>query len=199
VNEVKDIVGMVSQHKQAYTLDDLRAIENLPENANKYFELLNGEIYEVATPKPVHNAIVAANVGFIFMYLRNHPIGYIFGDVTSYTLPNGDELIPDASFISKERVSLPFPDKFFFAPDLAIVVASPSNRGRELLDKAESYLQSGTHLVWVAYFDSRVVDVCHLGDGGELKIRKVDRSGTLDGEDVLPGFKLAVKDIFPTE
>lgn len=189
---------MVTREKRS-TLDDLRAIENLPENSNKYFELLNGEIYEVATPKPLHNAIVAAIVGFIFMYLRTHPIGRIFGDATSYTLPNGDELIPDASFVSKERVSLPFPDKFFLAPDLAIEVMSPSNRGRELLDKAESYLQSGARLVWIVYPDNQVVDVCHLGEDGELKIRKIDLNGTLDGEDVLPDFKLAVKDIFPTE
>jgi Uma2 family endonuclease len=189
---------MVTREKR-YTLDDLRAIEALPENAEKYFELLNGEIYEMPTPTPTHNFATSMFVRRIGRYLDNHDIGYVFGDVTSYTLPNGDELIPDASFVSKERVSLPFPSKFYFAPDLAIEVMSPSNRGRELLDKAESYLQSGTKLVWIAYFDSRVVDVCHLGDDGELKIRKVDSSGTLDGEDVLPDFKLAVKDIFPTE
>jgi Uma2 family endonuclease len=189
---------MVAREKR-YTLEDLREIENRPENADKTFELINGEIYEMTGASPLHNFIVAQFVFFLMSFVRPKDLGYVFGDATSYTLSNGDELIPDASFVSKARVLVPFPDKFIFAPDLAIEVMSPSNRGRELLDKAESYLQSGTRLVWIAYPENRVVDVCHLGEDGELKIRKVDINGMLDGEDVLPGFTLVVKDIFPTE
>ncbi|MBZ0278733.1 MAG: Uma2 family endonuclease [Anaerolineae bacterium] len=189
---------MVTREKR-YTLDDLRAVEDRPENADKSFELLNGEIYEMPGASPLHNFIVAQIVYFLMGFVRPQNIGFVFGDATSYTLPNGDELIPDASFVSKEQVALPFPEKFLFAPDLAIEVASPSNRERELLDKTESYLQSGTRVVWIVYLPHIVVDVCHLDEDGELKIRKVEISGTLDGEDVLPGFKLAVKDIFPVE
>lgn len=189
---------MVIREKR-YTLDDLREIESRPENAEKTFELVNGEIYEMGTPNPTHNFIVAQIVFFLLSFVRPKQLGYVFGDMTSYTLPNGDEPIPDASFVSKERVSPPFPDKFFFAPDLAVEVASPSNRGRELLDKAESYLRSGTRIVWIPYPLTQVVDVCHLDQEGNLIIRKVNVNGTLDGEDVLPGFTLAVKDIFPTE
>ena len=38
--------------------------------------------------------------------------------------------------------------------------------------------------------------MCRLAEDGDLKLHKVEVDGTLDGEDVLPGFKLAVKDIF---
>jgi Uma2 family endonuclease len=190
---------MVAQHKQAYTLDDLRAIEALPENANKYFELINGEIHEVATPNPLHNFIVAQIVFFLLTFVRTYNLGFVFGDATSYTLSNGDELIPDASFIAKERQALPLPSKFFIAPDLAIEVASPSNREREMLDKAESYLQSGTRLVWVIYPKTQIVDAIRLTEQGKLSVQKVTFDGTLDGEDVLPGFLLPVKDLFPPQ
>jgi Uma2 family endonuclease len=190
---------MVAQHKQAYTLDDLRAIEALPENADKYFELINGEIHELATPSPLHNFIVAQIVFFLLAFVKANNLGYIFGDATSYTLSNGDELIPDASFISKERQALPLPSKFFIAPDLAIEVVSPSNREREMLDKAESYLQSGTRLVWVIYPQTQIVDAIRLTEQGKLSVQKIAFDGTLDGEDVLPGFKLAVRDIFPPQ
>jgi Uma2 family endonuclease len=190
---------MVAQHKQAYTLDDLRAIEALPENVDKYFELINGEIHEVATPSPLHNFIVAQIVFFLLTFIKANNLGYVFGDATSYTLSNGDELIPDASFISKERQVLPLPSKFFIAPDLAIEVVSPSNREREMLDKAESYLQSGTRLVWVIYPQTQIVDAIRLTETGKLSVQKIAFDGTLDGEDVLPGFLLPVKDLFPPQ
>ncbi len=182
-----------------YTLDDLRALEARPENADKRFELIAGEIYEVPTPNPLHNYIVAQLVFFLLGFVRPKQLGYVFGDVTSYTLPNGDELIPDASFISSERQSLPLPDKFYIAPDLAVEVVSPSNREREMIDKAESYLQSGARLVWVIYPIIRVVDVIRRNADGSLTIRKVESDGLLDGEDVLPGFTLSVQELFPAE
>lgn len=190
---------MVAHPKQAYTLEDLRAIEALPGNADKYFELINGEIYEVPSPNPLHNFIVAQIVFFLISFVRPRQLGYVFGDATSYTLPNGDELIPDASYISKERQSFPFPDKFFIAPDLAVEVMSPINREREMMDKAESYLESGTRLVWVVYPVLQAVDVIHRNEDGSLNVQKVNLDGTLDGEDVLPGFTLPVRDIFPQE
>jgi len=190
---------MVTQQKQAYTLEDLRAIESLPENADKYFELIGGEIFEVPTPSPLHNFIVAQIVFFLLNFVRANNLGFVFGDATSYTLPNGDELIPDASFISKQRLTLPLPDKLFIAPDLAVEVASPSNRERELLDKAESYLESSTRLVWVLYPLTQIADAIRRTEQGELSIKKITFDGTLDGEDVLPGFKLPLKDVFPPQ
>lgn len=190
---------MVAQHKQAYTLEDLRAIEALPENEGKYFELINGELREVPTPSPLHNFVVAVIVATLFNFVRTHNLGFVFGDATSYSLPNGDELIPDASFISKERQSLPLPSKFYIAPDLAVEVASPSNWEREMLDKAESYLQSGTRLVWVIYPKTQIVDAIRLTEDGKLSVQKVNFDGALDGEDVLPGFTIPVRDLFPQE
>jgi len=187
---------MVIRESRA-TLEDLWALDQLPENASKRFELLSGEITEVPTPEPLHNYITGQVYGFLWGFNNTHKLGFVFGDNTSYTLPNGDELIPDVSFISKEHISLPFPKKFFLVPDLVIEVKSPGNTERELLDKAESYLKSGTRMVWLVFPVSKIVWVCRLADDGDLKLHKVEMDGTLNGEDVLPGFTLAVKDIFP--
>jgi len=185
--------------ERAYTVADLREIELLPENADKRFELINGEIYEVNAPSPIHNFVGSMFVRRIGGYLDDHDIGYVFGDAVSYTLSNGDELIPDVSFLSKQRQPLPLPDRFYIAPDLAIEIFSPSNRERDMLEKVESYLESGTILVWVVYPARQVVYVYRRNQDDSLNLRKVDVNGSLDGEDVLPGFSLAIKTIFPPE
>lgn len=65
-----------------------------------------------------------------------------------------------------------------------------------MLNKTESYIKNGTRIVWVVYPDEKVVDVWQpAGDGGML-VHKATQDGILEGGDVLPGFKLAVKDIF---
>lgn len=185
---------MVVQER-ALTVDDLRAHEMLPGNEDKRFELVNGVIYEVPYPSPTHNLFVGNIYSPIREFVRSNKLGYAFTDSVSYSLPNGDEFAPDVSFVAQGRVTLPLPKAFDFAPDMAVEVASPSNRERELLDKAESLLECGTHFVWIVYPNTKVVDVCHLVDGN-LVTRKVEIDGVLDGEDVLPGFTLAVKDIF---
>ena len=185
--------------EQHYTLTDLREIEQRPENRDKTFELINGEIVEVNPPKPNH-AYTADRFYIAFdRYAEQTGSGIAFSDSVGYDLPNGDSLIPDASFVAKSQVWFPLPDSFNFAPLVAVEVASPSNSGRELLDKAESFLECGTGIVWIAYPVTRVVDACHLTEDGSLIVRKMDINGTLDGEDVLPDFKLAVKDVFPPD
>jgi Uma2 family endonuclease len=126
-------------------------------------------------------------------------LGEVVGDNNSYTLPNGDELIPDAAFISAERIPRPRPKRLMLAPDLAVEVFSPSNREREMQERVQSFLAAGTRIVWVVYPVTRVVDVYRSNADGSLTLRTVPFEGALDGEDVLPGFSLPVKDIFPAE
>src|SRR5919201_4145444 len=104
--------------------------------------------------------------------------------------------IPDVGFYVAARQSLivdpnkPIP----FAPDLAVEVATPSQRTGDLAAKVALYLAGGTRLVWVVWPDRQQVDVWHPGDIGPSATLGV--SDTLDGEDVIPGFIHPVADIF---
>jgi Uma2 family endonuclease len=62
-----------------------------------------------------------------------------------------------------------------------------------MLEKMEVYLEAGTRMVWVAYPAKKVVYVYRRNADGSLTLRKVE------GEDVLPGFTLALSDVFPSE
>ncbi len=77
-------------------------------------------------------------------------------------------------------------------PDLAVEVLSPSDSAREARDKVAEYLGAGVRLVWVidpfeeratAYRFPTRVDECGSEDA-------------LDGEDVLPGFRCRLGDLF---
>ncbi len=77
-------------------------------------------------------------------------------------------------------------------PDLAIEIVSPTNMSRQVMDKVRRYLAAGVPLVWVARSPRRTVTVYEPG----TEPRILGEGEVLDGGDVLPGFRLAVADLF---
>lgn len=84
-----------------------------------------------------------------------------------------------------------------FAPDLAVEVVSPGNNEEEISLKTETYLRYGTRLVWVVYPKQQKIHVYRPDiETGEARLRFLRSDDTLDGEDVLPGFKLPLRALF---
>jgi Uma2 family endonuclease len=75
---------------------------------------------------------------------------------------------------------------------------SPTDSIKAAQRKALKYLSFGTRLVWVVYPDDQTVDVYRPAEGESATIQVFGVEDTLDGGDVLPGFSLSVRDIFPT-
>ena len=182
---------MVFQDR-TYTRSEYEAIsERYPD---KRLELINGEIVE-KMPIQLHAFIVHMLSGFLFVFLQKNPIGYALVEAR-YSLPDDadNDRIPDLSFISKGKGPLVETGAAPYMPDLAIEVQSPGQSDRFMADKAASYLAHGSRMVWLVYPDKRLVEILTLTDRQLLTA-----SDNLEGGDVLPGFKLLVKDIFPAE
>ncbi|MBI3466041.1 MAG: Uma2 family endonuclease, partial [Planctomycetes bacterium] len=102
---------------------------------------------------------------------------------------------PDAAFIRFGRLpgeQLPI-GYVRIAPDLAVEVTSPNELAEEVESKIDDYLAAGVRLLWIVNPTRRTVRI-HRANGTIGWLREHD---TLDGEDVLPGFRCAVRDLFP--
>ncbi len=163
---------------------------------DRRYELVEGEIVEMAPSSPENTIIAARILVFLFNHVESHNLGYVSGADGGYTLSLENVRIPDVAFISKER-SPSIPKKFDVAPNLAVEVISPSESPRKINDKTALYLNSGTELVWNVYPEDKVVEVWQDAQDGGMKVHTLDINGALDGGDVLPGFSLPVKNIFP--
>jgi len=78
------------------------------------------------------------------------------------------------------------------APDLAVEVLSPSDSHSEVMEKIDEWLTAGTRLVWVVDPAKKTVGVY----APKRQPRILKSADQLDGEQVLPGFSLAVAEIF---
>ncbi len=90
----------------------------------------------------------------------------------------------------RERYDPERAEREFFpgAPDLAVEILSPSNRPGEVHAKVADYLAAGSLLVWVLDPSRAGVEIYRSLQAP----RRVGEDGVLAGEDVLPGFSVAV-------
>jgi Uma2 family endonuclease len=186
--------------ERLYTIEDLWQLSHAPEYDEMRLELNEGELIVMSPASGKHGVIAMRFALPIGTFVNVHQLGFITAAETGYILyqnpdPNGKNIVraPDVGFIASERLPDGLPDGYVpFAPDLAVEVVSPNDDADDLQLKIQQYLRYGTRLVWVAYPKSQTV-VAHT----PTSVSTFGISDTLDGGNVLPGFTLPVRDIFP--
>ena len=159
-------------------------------------ELVEGTLLEKAVGAP--ESYLAMFLGhFICAFLRIHKLGFCLGADSLTRLAPGLIRIPDLSFVSWDRVpggarKVPKEPILNLVPDLAVEVISPGNSRAEMDRKLGEYFAAGVKLVWYVYPRTRTVKVFT----GPKRSRIVREADTLDGGEVLPGFMLALTDLF---
>ena len=176
---------------QVMTASDFDAFTLLPENSERLFEFIAGEIVEV--PSNPYSSMVGAKILFHIMRFvtENKVAGYVTGEAGGYVV-SGERYAPDVAFISAARQpELPYEGYNPNAPDLAVEVVSPSDSEKRLRIKLANYLAAGT-TVWVVYPQNKEVEVYAPGQPARI----LTEQQTLDGGAALPGFQLPLTGIF---
>lgn len=176
------------------TVAEFEAFIALPENRDRHFELLDGEVIE-KMPTEQHGEIATFIAIEIGIYLKQNPIGKV-GQEIRHRMP-GDEfnaMLPDVSV--RKDINRPAIEQGAVPhmPALVIEVKSKDDTFRLMRRKAEYYLANGSQMVWLVFPENRQVEV-YVPDADVVTLSEQD---TLDGGDVLPGFSLKVADIFKT-
>ena len=161
---------------------------------DKRVELVRGAVV-VREPAGSTHGLVAMNLGAeLCVYVKRTNAGGVFAAETGFKLASDPDTVraPDVAFVTRGRMPPPGTAGYAaLAPDLVVEVRSPGDRAGELLAKVADWLSAGTRLVWVVDPERRVARV-YRHDGGETIVAE---GGTLDGEDVLPGFSCPLASI----
>lgn len=184
---------MVLQERH-YTVEEFTQFAGAPENADRRFELIWGEIVE-KMPSQLHAYIIALLTAYLVNYLQKNPIGWALPEAR-YQLPGDTEnaRVPDLSFVRSEGRTLIEEGAAPYMPDLAVEVQSPGQSDKLMADKAQYYLNNGSATVWLIYPQKRLVEV--LTRDSRYLLTEGD---TLMGGEVLPGFEAAVSELFPVQ
>ncbi len=174
--------------KTEYTPEDLLTMEG------EQYELVNGALEER------HVGVLSDLIaGRLFVRLspfcEAHQLGWVMipssGGFQSATRQVRK---PDVAFVRYGRFpgEEPPTGHAHLLPDLAVEVAAPNDGYDEVEQKIEEYLRAGVRLVWVISPPNRTVRVLRV-NGTSHTCREGDE---LDGEDVVPGFRCPVRELF---
>ncbi len=177
---------------QLITADDLFVCGTSAESC----ELVEGVRRPMVPTGGEHGEIVAELAFALQSFVRVRGLGRVYFSDTGFVLATDPDtvLTPDVAFVSASRVP-PKAQRVGFlhlAPDLVVEVVSPSDRSSEVQAKVTRYLQAGVALVWVIEPRRHLVTI-HTSNNPPVERGEND---TLDGGEVLPGFQLAVRDLF---
>lgn len=167
-------------------------LAELPDDDFRY-ALIRGELYRMPPTKPRHGRVVHTAGRLIGNFVADRDLGIIY-DQSGFLFERDPDTVlgPDLSFVQSAHV--PADEDVFplLAPDLVVEVISPSQTGPSIEVKVAIYLAAGVRLVWAIDSARRTVHV-RRADGTELLLSVED---VIDGEDVLPGFRLPVAQLF---
>ena len=159
-------------------------------------EFFNGQIVE--RESWFHSAAVASEVmGRLAVFAHGSGLGRVFGAGMGYRcFPSDPRQVrkPDVSFVAGGRITpaLWSMEYIPFAPDLAVEVVSSNDSYEYLEQKVADYRSAGVRLIWVVNPATRSVLIRRL----DRTCAELDEAGTLDGEDVVPGFTCRVAELF---
>lgn len=179
---------------QLVTVDEFEQFLALPENADRLFELIDGEIVE-KMPTEEHGIVAANIVTWLNMYFFNHPIGRVA--VEALHRPSADDKhndrLPDVSVVIDPDSSKPVTRQGAapFLPDICVEIKSPDDTYKAMADTAAFYLANGAKMVWLVYPEQKLVEVL-THDAREL----IGEVGMITAGALLPEFSAPVSGFF---
>jgi Uma2 family endonuclease len=179
---------VVQQPPHLYTIEDFLQFITQPENEDRSFELIDGEIIEMS-PGRTSNSEYRDLIAFAARaFCHEHKLPcYTSGEQGAYNI-QGNVAAPDFAYKSTP-MSDEYPDPV--PPQWVVEIISPTDKAKDIRAKRNVYRRAGI-LLWEIYPESRSVDV--YAPGKEVQVFGIDN--VLDIGDILPGFKLPVRDIF---
>lgn len=178
--------------ERIFTVEEFEEFVLLPENADKLFEFIGGEIVEVPSNTFV-SKIAGLILTYINIYLFTNDIGHATGEHGGYIV-SGERYAPDVAFISYEKQpELPKQGYCPSPPDLAVEVMSSERKSEseQMMIKVANYLAAGT-VVWIVRPEKKTAEVYQPGK----PVITLHEKDVLDGGDVLPGLTIKLSDIF---
>jgi len=167
----------------------------MPEDGFRY-ELVRGELKRMVPAGNEHGKLAMELGGALFQHVKINKLGTVYAAETGFKLSSDPDTVraPDVAFVSAKRTSESGEPKGYWpgAPDLAVEVVSPEDVYTEVEEKVLEWLEAGTRMVIVVNPRKRAVTLYRsLSD-----IVVLTNDDTLDGGDVIPGWKLALQDLF---
>ncbi len=158
-----------------FTYEDYKNAPN-----DKRYELLEGELIVVPSPKTYHQRI-SGNLSFKLRdFVLQKELGEVFDAPYEVVLSEETVVQPDILFVSKERSHIITEENIQGAPDLVIEILSEATRDRDRTWKRSLYAKYGVGEYWLVDPDNKTIEVLELGKKGYQQFEVFQRDHILE-------------------
>jgi Uma2 family endonuclease len=170
-------------------------LAELPDDGMRY-ELARGVLLTMAPPFVGHGKTADRIGRSLDRHVEDHQLGEVIRAEVGYLLTTRPDTVraPDLAFVSAAHREALGQIRGYFpgSPDLVVEVVSTNDRLTRVATKVAEWLEHGAKLVFVVNPRRKTVEVHRPGQ----PTRTLGVDDVLDGEDVVPGWTLPVRDLF---
>jgi Uma2 family endonuclease len=175
------------------TAQDLEKIQaQLPDYR---MELVDGEIIVMPPSGYESDEVASSFSGQLYSWVRPRKLGRVTGAGAGFNLPNENTRAPDVSFVRAERLKISPRSFADLAPDLMVEVKSPTDSLKKLRAKIQEFLELGTLVGILIDPEQRSLEVYRLTEDAVV----LGDGDTLTLPDLLPGWEIAVSELWPLQ
>ena len=188
------------------TIADLEQLQT--EHPDWQMELVDGSIIVMGPSDYQSDEIGTRFSTFLNNWVMPRRLGRVTGSSAGFILPNTQEedgnngsseprnlRAPDVSFVKADRLKKTKRDFVKLVPDLMVEVKSKTDRVKPLVEKIELFLQLGAQVGILVDPDKLTLTVYRLN---QTPVVLKDKD-ILSIPELLPGWELAVSDLWPPE
>jgi Uma2 family endonuclease len=159
----------------------------------KQTEIVDGKV-EIKKPSGLRASGIATRIAVkLGIYLKTNNIGRLYGADATFTTVNENERMADVALVFNVKLQEGEPiSKASFAPDLAVEVISPTDMNSKVVKKVREYFAAGVRRVWLVEPEHETVTVYLSLNQTRIFYKNED----MIDEEILPNFRLPLKDIF---
>ncbi len=194
-------------HEEAKKYQPVKTISyeeymELVESSDQRYELIDGEIYLLASPSFIHQVVVNEISWHLNNYFRGKPCRSLtapldirlFGFATKFE-EDPNVVQPDVVVICDED-KVNNKNKYEGIPTLVVEVLSPSTKGKDLAAKLNLYMKSGVLEYWVVNPEGKSILQYSFSEDRDIESVSSLRSGDMIQSTVFDGLEIPVNQIF---
>lgn len=153
----------------------------ITEHTEERYELIDGELYLLASPTHLHQVAIREIFGQFYNYFQDKtcsPLTAPFDVRLHNDSPSFEEdpnvVQPDILVICDEE-QIDEKGRYHGVPTLVVEVLSPSTRGKDMIKKLSLYMLSGVKEYWIVDSEQGQVIVYELSDGeiGPMQLYRI--------------------------
>lgn len=174
----------------------------LVESSDQRYELIDGEIYLLASPSFQHQIVVNEIAWHFNNYLREKPCRSLTAPLDVRLFGFAIKFEEDPNVVQPDVVVICDQDKvnesgkYEGIPALVIEVLSPSTKGKDMVTKLNLYMKSGVLEYWVVNLDNKSILQYSFSTERDIDSFNSYKQGETIESSVFTGLKISLEEVF---